>query len=349
MPPDGNPHPMPGNLQPNLNMFVGPQYPEIGWDAVEEQPEVPMEEPIQANENHMVENQQSMVMDLSDNSTGSVNMEGALQGPGNFNVLQVGRVELRPILPPHMMWDKLMLTYLPELYAKTIPLSMQMSSFRYVKRTWEMAFQIGSPLASGSASDKRIFLTVKPRAAPGDFCFKAQGMFLTNVSEEQAGQDKELQDISSGVSVPSTEASSPDAAKSVSTFCLGSSSVPPAVKVTVWKRRTVALIDPAFQRVTRSVSSGKGFRATPIKDLQPRPKKRTRKVESSSVVAASVCRNSEGSQSSGKKTGETGVMVSIPVMQHIGELLQMDPEDLTVAKLTAKPRDGDASPSKSDD
>jgi hypothetical protein len=42
-------------------------------------------------------------------------------------------------------------------------------------------------------------------------------------------------------------------------------------------------------------------------------------------------------------------MVSIPVMQRIGELLQMDPEDLTVAKLTAKPRDGDASPSKSDD
>jgi hypothetical protein len=87
MPPDGNPHPMPGNLQPNLNMFVGPQYPEIGWDAVEEQPEVPLEEPMQANENHMVENQLSMVMDLSDNSSGSVNMEGALQGPGNFNVL----------------------------------------------------------------------------------------------------------------------------------------------------------------------------------------------------------------------------------------------------------------------
>jgi hypothetical protein len=248
-----------------------------------------------------------------------------------------------------MMWDKLMLTYLPELYAKTIPLSMQMSSFRYVKRTWEMAFQIGSSLASGPASDKRIFFTIKPRAVPGDFCFKAQGEFLTNVSEEQVGQDKELQDISSGVSVPSTEERSPDAAKSMLTFYLGLSSVPPAVKVTVRKRKTVALIDPAFQRVTRSVSSGKGFRATPIKDLQPRPKKRTRKVESSSVVAASVCRNSEGSQSSGKKTGETGVMVSIPVMQHIGELLQMDPEDLTVAKLTAKPRDGDASPSKSDD
>jgi hypothetical protein len=72
-------------------------------------------------------------------------------------------------------------------------------------------------------------------------------------------------------------------------------------------------------------------------------------VEPSSVVVASVRRNSEGPKPSGKKTDETDVMVSIPVMQRIGELLQMDPEDLTVAKLTAKPRDGDASPSKSDD
>jgi hypothetical protein len=33
MPPDGNPHPLPGNLMPNLNLFVKPQYPEVGWDA----------------------------------------------------------------------------------------------------------------------------------------------------------------------------------------------------------------------------------------------------------------------------------------------------------------------------
>jgi hypothetical protein len=34
MPPDGNPHPMPGNLQQMNNMFVPPQYPEIGWNMV---------------------------------------------------------------------------------------------------------------------------------------------------------------------------------------------------------------------------------------------------------------------------------------------------------------------------
>jgi hypothetical protein len=32
MPLNGNPHPLPGQLLPNLNNFVIPQYPEIGWN-----------------------------------------------------------------------------------------------------------------------------------------------------------------------------------------------------------------------------------------------------------------------------------------------------------------------------
>jgi hypothetical protein len=35
MPPDGNPHPFPGGLQQNNKLFVNPQFPEIGWDAVD--------------------------------------------------------------------------------------------------------------------------------------------------------------------------------------------------------------------------------------------------------------------------------------------------------------------------
>jgi hypothetical protein len=42
-------------------------------------------------------------------------------------------------------------------------------------------------------------------------------------------------------------------------------------------------------------------------------------------------------------------MVSIPVMQRIGGLLQMDPEDLTVAKLTAEPSDEGAKQTDLDD
>jgi hypothetical protein len=36
MPPNGNPHPLPGNLQFNNNLFVMPQFLEIGWDAVQD-------------------------------------------------------------------------------------------------------------------------------------------------------------------------------------------------------------------------------------------------------------------------------------------------------------------------
>jgi hypothetical protein len=36
MPLNGNPHPMPGLLQPDLNNFVNPQFPEIGWDVQEQ-------------------------------------------------------------------------------------------------------------------------------------------------------------------------------------------------------------------------------------------------------------------------------------------------------------------------
>ena len=41
MPLDGNPHPMPGHLQRNGNMFVLPQYPELGWDQNQQEEQQP--------------------------------------------------------------------------------------------------------------------------------------------------------------------------------------------------------------------------------------------------------------------------------------------------------------------
>jgi hypothetical protein len=80
MPPDGNPHPLPGDLLPNHHNFVGPQYPEIGWDALPE-PDVPVNQQHDDNiEDNMnmeeVENvQESMILNPSDASGSSVNME----------------------------------------------------------------------------------------------------------------------------------------------------------------------------------------------------------------------------------------------------------------------------------
>ena len=36
MPLDGNPHPMPGHMQHNGDMFANPPYPELGWNEVQQ-------------------------------------------------------------------------------------------------------------------------------------------------------------------------------------------------------------------------------------------------------------------------------------------------------------------------
>lgn len=263
-----------------------------------------------------------------------------------------------------MMWGRLMQSMLPDLYAKTIPLSMRMSPFRCVKRTWEAAFQYQSLYAQGPANGKRVLVTVKPRVIDWDFYFTSQGTTSADNAEGNAGQEDGYQENPCRDIVPFADAlsrsplqegiaNSSDVVMSEPAFCSGSSCPVAAARVSVRKRKKDTVIDPSLQRITRSVLANKGFRVAPIKDLQPRPKKRTRKVESSSVVVASARRNPAVPKlsDSEKEAPDTAsaVMVSIPVMQRIGDLLQMDPDDLTVAKLTAKPRDDDAKQPESDD
>ncbi|KAK1647615.1 hypothetical protein QYE76_065420 [Lolium multiflorum] len=78
MPLDGNPHPFPGELVPNQNLFVNPQYPEIGWDEVQHFPDNEQAQehgdlPEQVDDLQQQE-QESMVVNLSDSSGSSVNM-----------------------------------------------------------------------------------------------------------------------------------------------------------------------------------------------------------------------------------------------------------------------------------
>ncbi|KAM0857114.1 hypothetical protein ACQ4PT_048681 [Festuca glaucescens] len=103
MPPDGNPHPLPGNLVQNLNLFVNPQYPEVGWDAVQEAP-LNGNNNMEGNEgqvNHPLWNMQdeevveeeelpvSMVINLSDSSDSSVNMALDVAAPVQQNLQQL--------------------------------------------------------------------------------------------------------------------------------------------------------------------------------------------------------------------------------------------------------------------
>ncbi|KAM0838927.1 hypothetical protein ACQ4PT_060651 [Festuca glaucescens] len=82
MPPDGNPHPMPGQMQPNMNDFILPPFPELGWN---EQPAENNAGNVQHNDgeqgvmdqDHVPEQdaQESMVMHPSGNSVSSVNLQ----------------------------------------------------------------------------------------------------------------------------------------------------------------------------------------------------------------------------------------------------------------------------------
>jgi hypothetical protein len=306
-----------------------------------------MQDNMNEMEDQGMDIQQSMVLHLSDNSSDSVNMGEEAHGPGVFDVIQVGRVEIGPILLPSLMWARLMHSFLPELLSRSIPISMRSSPFSYLKRNWEVAFEFQGSYIYGKATDKRIVVAVKPRVVDENFCFTALSMAPVDAAGCTAVDVCQSNDC--GDMVQAVEDSLQVSSASVQ------DSVPstPAVKVTARRKKQTVHLDPSLQRVTRSVSANKGFRAAPLKDLQPQPKKRSRKVEPSSAVRELMRRSpvasSAAEQEAGCSSSESAAMVSIPVMQRIGDLLQMDPEDLTVAKLTAEPSDEGAKQADLDD
>jgi hypothetical protein len=129
MPPDGNPHPLPGNLVPNLNLFVNPQYPEVGWDAVQEPPgnnvnhmgndagqhnhplwDLQDEEQVQQEELPV-----SMVMNISDSSDSSVNMvlDGVVPVQQNLQVFAMVEMFIGPSPSPEMQRHRWLTAVIP--------------------------------------------------------------------------------------------------------------------------------------------------------------------------------------------------------------------------------------------
>jgi hypothetical protein len=180
MPLDGNPHPLPGNLFIDHHNFVMPQYPEIGWNDIPQDP-VPEEEahPLQQMEQVQVIVQQDEVVNHSSailqSSAGSVssedmvveqpfvqqqvakNLERAIvpyvplqivplnSFPGNFSELTDHEISpvFGPVLPPEMIFMKMLEPLMPELLSKHIPLSLQVpvvNSIALSKRSWSIAF-----------------------------------------------------------------------------------------------------------------------------------------------------------------------------------------------------------------
>jgi hypothetical protein len=322
MPPDGNPHPLPGNLQHDHNLFVNPQFPEIGWDALQDNVNN-----VQGNENeqmgeaeeNFMDAQESMVMNPSVNSVSSVNGHevNQLQVPGvqHMEVVQVGRVltVFGPVRPPQMVWDSIFQSMMPALLSKTIPLSMQVSPFVFLKRTWEAAFD---PFKNSQLllSEDRRESGVRPRMI---------------VRARQVARTLNFDDEDSQICTPILAVSS----------------------VTAPKKRTrkTLVVLPEQRRFTRSCLKNDGCRPAPVLSAQPRLKKKVRAkflLENLKQQGdADVCQDSEEVDPEQMNIPAT----PIHVMQKVGEDLGMDPSKLTREQLEAEPDSSSATNSNDDD
>ncbi|KAM0821255.1 hypothetical protein ACQ4PT_072383 [Festuca glaucescens] len=138
---------------PQGEAFWREQFPEIGWDAVQDV-RGNNNEAEDANWNQLDqmddvqhEEQESMIINLSDSSGSSVNMMGLdlfQQQQGNVHVnLQVLNFEVvysfvGPAPPPEMQWNRLMDRILPLVQSQIITAPLQGSPFGLLgKLTWD--------------------------------------------------------------------------------------------------------------------------------------------------------------------------------------------------------------------
>jgi hypothetical protein len=325
MPPDGNPHPLPRNLMHNDNLLVQPQYPEIGWDAV---PFV-AHEGQQAgggdnaddmnHDNPMEEEEQvSMVLHPSDSSDSSANMplpdlnlmvhQQQFADAQQVDVLQVGRVTtlFGPVLPPDMLWRRLFQNVMPAFSIVKIPVSLNISPFNMVKRSWSVAFEFQSKdgHAFSSAVKVKEVLIPRHRKMARSLCFD--------------GSDDTL---------------------NAPVF-----SVTPASDAKVkQRRRRKQVVQSNERRFTRSCLNKEGYRPTPVVDSKARPKKRPRaKLWLVDQDSEKSMEQEEKTDEGDRNNGDTAIPATpIVLMQRVGTELGIDPAKLTKEQFEVEPKKSD--------
>jgi hypothetical protein len=326
MPPDGNPHPLPGNMQLNPNMFALPQFPELGWDAV---PLPENQQDAHGNQQHdfqnedveeqqieqVVEEQHSMVLSMSDVSHDSINMQEPVvpfvpQQQGQFDMVQLGFVStvFGPVLPPEMLWSRIFQAMLPELLTTKLPASLSFKSASplvFSKRTWTIAFDYdNSYLLTFTGSSKvqpnnKAIVHPRRRSVARALCFD-------DVSE------------SSEEHLPPVFAATP-----VSSLRKKGRGRPRKIQA--------PLVEPENRRFTRSSLKSNGFRPSPVVQQMARPKKKPR----AKMLICQGTMDEEGQ--SGSKEKVQIPATPIQTMQKVGVELGIDPEKLSREKLEAAP------------
>ena len=95
MPMDGNPHPLPGNLHADGNMFVVPPFPELGWNGQQFQPQ------DNINNNEIPEENQEAQPDGMQDSD-SVVIDHQVADNDMEVVGPIGNIVANQVLVPHM-------------------------------------------------------------------------------------------------------------------------------------------------------------------------------------------------------------------------------------------------------
>ncbi|KAM0854125.1 hypothetical protein ACQ4PT_050627 [Festuca glaucescens] len=111
MPINGNPHPLPGQLMPNINNFVLPQFPELGWNDL-----LPMNAPVPMQPQEQYSSYKSCLENLV----------------------------FGPILPKEILLDRICKGMLPSLLAAVIPSPLPQQHFNWVTKCLDVSSKIST-------------------------------------------------------------------------------------------------------------------------------------------------------------------------------------------------------------
>ncbi|KAK1664301.1 hypothetical protein QYE76_052460 [Lolium multiflorum] len=339
MPPDGNPHPFPGELQANNNLFVNPQFPEIGWDAVQD-----VGQDQQGNQggphgqhgNWGVGNnvqhegwglmnneqqgaweqgeviihdiQESMVINMSDSSGSSVNMmevqqQQQVEGLQMLrNVLNIGMVHtvIGPALPPEMLYAQALQLTLPSWFSMHVP---------------------------------------KGLSVPLGFLKKVIG--ARSVLDLQKGaQHFESFMYSDWLQVPvigGGSVSSVDKRHDLQGVLQHEILIPRSKKRRA--KTTATLVQSAERRFTRSCLKMDGYRPAPVLAVQPKIRKKVRAKNLLMTMEQEAVEQEKGQEEEQRNEEQATPVPPIPLalLQRVGHSLGIAPDRLSKEQLEAGP------------
>ncbi|KAM0895711.1 hypothetical protein ACQ4PT_023665 [Festuca glaucescens] len=345
MPMNGNSHPMPGHLVPDNNLFIMPDYPAMGWNEAPGQGNVPGgQHGDQANTVMMNE---PVMPDLHVPPVDVMQAADAIVQDFQQEFMELDANPERAIVlysPPILQQFEQISQALCAIQSKAAkPTSHALAHTHGTEFDQSGALRVQSSVQPDSMAGKRSWSDAFEQAVSFSV--------TTKMDELGMDADKVFHSVSSTTAKGKEEVLVPTSGAFDEEMQDGDSSIAfvAAPVATIKKRKTKSkkaetpLVDTSIRRRTRGAAAKKGYRVPPITDIAPKPCKRSRK-------AAPVASAGQQGAAHSKRMGTASEPSSTPripvaTLQKIGDMLGIDQSLLTVDKLTAVPKQDDASKS----